>query len=296
MLTAADDFSAFPPFEIRSGEGQTVPFVFNSPHSGRYYPRRFLDMSRLDEVSIRRSEDTYVDELFGVVPALGAPLLIANFPRAYLDVNREPWELDPKMFSETLPPFANIRSARVAGGLGTLAKVVGEGLEIYSSRLPLSEAVGRIENIYEPYHRTLKRLLAATHQRFGWAALVDCHSMPASIRLGDGGFRPDFIIGDRFGASTSAELTETAISLLSGMGYRVTHNKPYAGGFITEHYGRPAHGVHAVQIEINRALYMNEKTFQRTGGFDALVSDLSFFATRLIAETDLSTGLPMAAE
>jgi N-formylglutamate amidohydrolase len=296
MLTAADDFSLVPPFEIRAGDGQAVPFVFNSPHSGRHYPERFLRMSRLDGLSIRRSEDTYVDELFGVAPSLGAPLLVANFPRAYLDVNREPWELDPKMFAEPLPPFANIRSARVAGGLGTLAKVVGEGLEIYSARLPLSEAVGRIETIYEPYHRTLKQLLGATHGRFGWAVLIDCHSMPASIRLGDAGFRPDFIIGDRFGASAAAELTQTAIGLLSGMGYRVTHNKPYAGGFITEHYGRPARGVHALQIEINRALYMNEKTLARTGGFDALAGDLSFFAARLIAQTDLSPGLPMAAE
>ncbi|TGW05927.1 N-formylglutamate amidohydrolase, partial [Mesorhizobium sp. M2D.F.Ca.ET.145.01.1.1] len=129
LKTAAEDFSVFPPFEIRSGAEQRVPFLFNSPHSGRYYPERFLAMARLDRNAIRRSEDCYVDELFGGAVALGAPMLAANFPRAYLDVNREPWELDPRMFAEPVPSFCNIRSARVAGGLGTVPKLVGEGLD-----------------------------------------------------------------------------------------------------------------------------------------------------------------------
>ncbi len=201
LKTAAEDFSVVPPFEIRSGAEQRVPFVFNSPHSGRYYPDRFLAMARLDRNAIRRSEDCYVDELFGGAVALGAPMLAANFPRAYLDVNREPWELDPRMFAEPVPSFCNIRSARVAGGLGTVPKLVGEGLEIYSGRLPLAEAVARIEAVYKPYHETLKRLLTRTHARFGFAVLIDCHSMPASIRVGDNGLRPDFIVGDRFGIS-----------------------------------------------------------------------------------------------
>ena len=180
-----------------------MPFLFNSPHSGRYYPERFLAMARLDRNAIRRSEDCYVDELFGGAVALGAPMLAANFPRAYLDVNREPWELDPRMFAEPVPSFCNIRSARVAGGLGTVPKLVGEGLDIYSGRLPLAEAVARIEAVYKPYHETLKRLLTRTHARFGFAVLIDCHSMPASIRVGDSGLRPDFIIGDRFGISAT---------------------------------------------------------------------------------------------
>ena len=159
LKTAAEDFSVVPPFEIRSGAEQRVPFLFNSPHSGRYYPERFLAMARLDRNAIRRSEDCYVDELFGGAVALGAPMLAANFPRAYLDVNREPWELDPRMFAEPVPSFCNIRSARVAGGLGTVPKLVGEGLDIYSGRLPLAEAVARIEAVYKPYHETLKRLL-----------------------------------------------------------------------------------------------------------------------------------------
>ncbi|MEW9804388.1 N-formylglutamate amidohydrolase [Mesorhizobium sp. ZMM04-5] len=285
-MNAADDFAIVPPFTIRESAEQRVPFVFNSPHSGSHYPERFLALARLDGVEIRRSEDCYVDELFGAAPPLGAPLLAANFPRAYLDVNREPWELDPRMFTEPVPPFANIRSARVAGGLGTVPKLVGEGLDIYACRLPLAEAVGRIEAVYKPYHDALKHLLTRTHARFGYAVLVDCHSMPASIRIGDGGVRPDFIIGDRFGVSANRALTEAAIASLASMGYAVAHNKPYAGGFITEHYGRPARGLHALQIEINRGLYMNERTLERTAGFHALAEDLTRFMSELMAMPD----------
>jgi N-formylglutamate amidohydrolase len=296
-MTPADDFAAVPPFEVRSSAEQRVPFVFNSPHSGHCYPDRFMSMVRLDRNAIRRSEDCFVDELFGAAVPLGAPLLAANFPRAYIDVNREPWELDPRMFAEPVPSFANIRSARVAGGLGTVPKLVGEGLDIYSGRLPLSEALGRIEAVYRPYHDALKQLVARTHARFGFAVLVDCHSMPASIRIGDTGVRPDFIIGDRFGASATAALTEQAISRLIAMGYTVAHNKPYAGGFITEHYGRPGRGLHALQIEINRGLYMNERTFQKSSGFDALADDLSRFIADLMAIPEYHfTGLPLAAE
>jgi N-formylglutamate amidohydrolase len=296
-MTAAEDFSTVRTFEIRGPAEQRVPFVFNSPHSGRHYPARFLSMARLDRDAIRRSEDCYVDELFGGAAALGAPMLSANFPRAYLDVNREPWELDPRMFAEPVPSFANIRSPRVAGGLGTVPKLVGEGLDIYPGRLPLAEAVARIEMIYKPYHEQLKRLVARTHARFGFAILVDCHSMPASVRVGESGVRPDFIIGDRFGASASSMLTETAIGLLSAMGYTVAHNKPYAGGFITEHYGRPAKGLHALQIEVNRGLYMNERTLQKSAGFDALAEDLTRFMADLMAIPEHHFySLPLAAE
>ena len=285
-MTAADDFKDIAPFEIRASADQRVPFIFNSPHSGRHYPARFLGMSRLDKDTIRRSEDCYVEQLFGGAPALGAPLLLAHFPRAYLDVNREPWELDPRMFAEPLPSFANIRSPRVAGGLGTVPRLVGEGMDIYRARLPLAEAVSRIRDIYEPYHETLRHLIGRTQMRFGYAVLVDCHSMPASIRVGETGVRPDFIVGDRFGASAAPELTDAAIRLLSSMGYSVAYNKPYAGGFITEHYGRPARNRHAVQIEINRGLYMNERTFEKGAGFDALTDDLTRFCADLMALPD----------
>lgn len=296
-MSVAADFATTPPFVVMSPAQQRVPFVFNSPHSGRFYPPRFLEMSKLDPIAIRRSEDCFVNELFAGVVALGAPLLAANFPRAYLDANREPWELDPRMFSEPLPPHANIRSARVAGGLGTVPRLVGEGQEIYSGRLSLSEALERIETVYKPYHSQLKQLLMQTHAQFGFAVLIDCHSMPASIRLGDAGMRPDFIIGDRFGVSSAPELSEAAAGILSSFGYKVVLNKPYAGGFITEHYGRPARGLHALQIEVNRGLYMNERTFQRGAGFTALANDLTRFAADIMATPDhCLVGLPLAAE
>jgi N-formylglutamate amidohydrolase len=296
-MSVAGDFKDIGPFRIRAGAEQTAPFVFNSPHSGSFYPPRFLSMIRLDRSAIRRSEDCFVDELFAGAVTLGAPMLCANFPRAYLDVNREPWELDPRMFAEALPAFANIRSPRVAGGLGTVPKLVGEGLDIYPGRLPLTEATERVEAIYKPYHDCLKTLLARTHAQFGFSILIDCHSMPASVRVGEAGMRPDFIIGDRFGASASAVLTEHAIGVLMSMGYSVAHNKPYAGGFITEHYGRPARGLHALQIEVNRGLYMNERNFQKSAGFDALAEDLARFASELMSlPCEQFFGLPLAAE
>jgi N-formylglutamate amidohydrolase len=296
-MTVAEDFAAVPPFEVREPAEQRVPFIFNSPHSGQFYPERFLSMVRLDRDAIRRSEDSHVDELFGGAVALGAPLLKANFPRAYLDVNREPWELDPRMFGEPLPSFANIRSARVAGGLGTIPRLVGEGLDIYPGKLPLSEALGRIEAVYKPYHEELRRLISRIHARFGFAILIDCHSMPASIRVGEPGVRPDFIIGDRFGASASSALTEHAVELLAEMGYTLAHNKPYAGGFITEHYGRPQKGLHALQIEVNRGLYMDERTFEKSAGFHTLADDMARFVADLMALPEHHFyGLPLAAE
>ncbi|MFB2550175.1 N-formylglutamate amidohydrolase [Ensifer soli] len=284
-------------FEVKEPQTQTIPLVFNSPHSGRSYPKHFLDQSRLDALSIRRSEDLFVDELFAAAPDLGAPLLLAHFPRAYLDVNREPYELDPRMFDGHLPPHANISSMRVAGGLGTVPRLVAENMEIYARRFPVEEALERVETIYKPYHACLRRLIARTHVQFGLAILVDCHSMPGNIRLSGSGQRPDFIIGDRYGTSAATQLSETAIGLLEGQGFAVARNKPYAGGFITEHYGRPARGLHALQIEINRSLYIDEVTFRKKPQFDDLARILTGFMVDL-AEHVSAYGayLPLAAE
>ncbi|GEO86060.1 MULTISPECIES: N-formylglutamate amidohydrolase [Alphaproteobacteria] len=268
-------------FEVREPETQSIPFVYNSPHSGRRYPLSFLDQSRLDDRTIRRSEDHYVDELFGAAPAFGAPMLLAHFPRAFVDVNREPYELDPKMFSETLPPYANINSARVAGGLGTIPRIVAENVEIYARRLPLAEALERIEAIYKPYHACLRRLIARTHARFGFGVLIDCHSMPGNIRVAGSGIHPDFIIGDRYGTSASSELSQAALEFLEGLGFLAVRNKPYAGGFITEHYGRPARGLHALQIEVNRALYIDEATLAKRGDFNALAGSIAIFMQQM---------------
>ncbi len=291
------DFSLIPPFEICAPAEQRIPFVFNSPHSGRYYPHSFVEASCLDALSIRHSEDCYVDELFASAMRLGAPLLKAHFPRAFLDVNREPYELDPRMFTEPLPSFANSQSVRVAGGLGTVPRLVGEGQLIYSGRIPLAEAFYRIEDLYKPYHQTLDALLQSTRQRFGYAVLVDCHSMPGGSRPGEVGSRPDFIVGDRFGRSCSERLTQAAIDLLQDLGYTVAHNKPYAGGFITEHYGRPAVACHALQIEINRSLYVNEQNLQKLAGFEMLCADLHGFLSDLTSlPDDLFIAPPLAAE
>ena len=261
---------------------QTVPFVFNSPHSGRFYPADFLTSTCLDKNEIRRSEDLLVDRLFAPVIHLGAPLMSAVYPRAYLDVNREPYELDPKMFAGRLPSFANIRSLRVAGGLGTIPRVVSDTANIYRGPLSVEEAMRRIERIYRPYHDTLRRLLAQTHVAFGLAVLIDCHSMPSNIRGGSSRGRPDFVLGDRFGTSCMPELTDRAASTLTSLGYSVCRNKPYAGGFITEHYGRPARGLHVLQIEVNRGLYMDEYGLEPHPGFERLSSDLVALANALL--------------
>lgn len=291
------DFTEIEAFQVEMPERQTAPFVFNSPHSGRYYPDRFLRMSCLSADAIRRSEDYHVDQLFTAAARYGAPLMTANFPRAYLDVNREPYELDPKMFVGNLPSYANFRSMRVAGGLGTMPRVVAEGQAIYNSRVPVDEAISRIENLYKPYHATLRSLLANTHRQFGYSVLIDCHSMPSTVRIGHDGTRPDFIIGDRFGTSASQFLTETIHSVLTDIGYNVTTNKPYAGGFITEHYGRPSRGLHAVQIEINRGLYFDERLLRPKPGFDDLVFDLSQLIGELVAlPGEYFTGFSQAAE
>ncbi|MGH6860222.1 MAG: N-formylglutamate amidohydrolase [Phyllobacterium sp.] len=296
-MTVTRDFPDTPPYELRQPSDQRIPFVFNSPHSGRYYPPEFIRQSQLDGQTIRRSEDCFVDQLFSAAVSLGAPLMLAHFPRAYLDVNREPYELDPKMFVEPLPSYANGHSARVAGGLGTVPRLVGEGQEIYAQKLPIAEALGRIDSIYKPYHALLGNVLSATRARFGYGVLVDCHSMPTGIRFAESGMRPDFIIGDRFGTSCAPELASAAIHLLREMGYVVAHNKPYAGGYITEHYGRPLKRFHALQIEVNRGLYLHEHSYERKAGFEQLQRDIALFLADLVSLPDFYfLDNPLAAE
>ena len=218
----------------------------------------FLDAACLDRQEIRRSEDFLVDRLFR---AGGAARRTADERRLSARLSRrEPRALRarPKNVRGRLPSFVNVRSLRVAGGLGTIPRVVSDAANIYKGPLAVEEALSRIERIYRPYHDTLRRLLAQTHVAFGIAVLVDCHSMPSNIRGASSRVRPDFVLGDRFGASCMPELTDRASSALQALGYTVCRNKPYAGGFITEHYGRPARGLHALQIEVNRALYMDE--------------------------------------
>ncbi|WP_288425428.1 N-formylglutamate amidohydrolase [uncultured Agrobacterium sp.] len=284
-------------FEVREPAVHSIPFVYNSPHSGRCYPVSFLESSRLDSYEIRRSEDYFVDELFSAATEIGAPLLRANFPRAYLDVNREPYELDPRMFDGTLPSYANIGSMRVAGGLGTVPRIVAENMDIYAHRLSVEEGLSRIEGIYKPYHACLRRLVSRTHAQFGMAVLVDCHSMPGNIRLAGSNIRPDIIIGDRYGTSASAEISRAALHFLEELGFNAVCNKPYAGGFITEHYGRPIRSLHAVQIEVNRSLYVDEKTLLKAPDFAGMQSALEIFMRQFSAfVSEYAVEMAFAAE
>jgi N-formylglutamate amidohydrolase len=274
-----------PPYDVWRPAQALSPIVFCSPHSGRDYPRAFLASSRLAPLALRKSEDCYVDELLAPVAGLGAPLICARFPRAYVDANREPYELDPALFLERPPAFANTQSIRVAGGLGTIPRLVADAEEIYANRLPLSVAFERIERLYHPFHQALADLLQDTRNAFGRAILIDCHSMPSASSDQSANQRPHFVLGDRFGVSCDPRLTRFVRDTLASYGYTVQLNRPYAGGFITEHYGKPVAGIEALQIEINRGLYLNETTLEKTAGFVPLRAALADLAAGLIART-----------
>lgn len=297
MRHAAQDFS--PPFTLAEPVTHRAAVVFNVPHAGRIYPQAFLDDSRLDPTALRRSEDAYVDRLFADVVSLGAPLMVAHFPRAYLDLNREPGEFDPRLFAGRLPAGSNTRSARVAGGLGTIPRVVGDGQEIYPGRIPVEEGLMRLETLYKPYHAALRERLARTRDAFGTVLLVDCHSMPTpgAFAGGRSGVTPDIVLGDRFGMSCAPAVMGFVERALQGRGYSVARNRPYAGGYITEHYGAPASGFHALQIEIGRFLYMDETTLEPSAGFARVGADLIAVAGMLMrAFPSLLTPLSTAAE
>jgi N-formylglutamate amidohydrolase len=284
------------PYQITHPVAQAAPFVWCSPHSGRIYPKAFLASVRLDPLALRKSEDCYVDELISDVAKLGVPLLCAHFPRAYLDVNREPYELDPELFNEPLPDFANTQSARVIGGIGTIPRIVADGEDIYAQPIDLAAAYARIDKLYKPYHAALADLLDQTYRQFGYAILIDCHSMPSALMANHGTARPDIVLGDRFGASCHPSLTGLVKDALTASGYDVQLNRPYAGGYITEHYGRPLRGVHALQLEINRGLYLDERALTRTTGYDRLKLDLWKLAQRLVTDLPNFASSRAAAE
>jgi N-formylglutamate amidohydrolase len=265
--------------DVHEPAARRLPLVLASPHSGSEYPADFVAASRLDPLALRQSEDSFVDELFAAAPQLGAPLLSARFPRAYLDVNREAYELDPAMFSDALPSYVNAGSPRVRIGLGTIARIVANGENIYAGKLRFADAERRIECLYHPYHQVLHRLVQETAAMFGGCLLVDCHSMPSGSGCGQGG--ADIVLGDCYGAACAPCIIEAARLLLADRGFRVAINAPYAGGFTTGFYGRPRTHRHALQIEINRALYMDERSYCRKPSFAQLVEDLAHLIERL---------------
>jgi N-formylglutamate deformylase len=265
------------PVLLACPERQTVPFIFASPHSGSLYPASFARQSRLDSVTLRKSEDAFVDELFAAMPSLGAPLLAARFPRAFVDANRAPGEIDPAMFDAPLHSAIGPRTPRVAAGLGVIPRIVRDGVEIYGSRLPAQEAHFRIEHFYRPYHAALAKLVSETRALFGIAIVIDCHSMPPPSR------GSDIVIGDCYGEAAAAELIVGTQRALVEQGFAISRNTPYAGGYTTNLYGKPDSGLHALQIEISRALYLDETRIEKTPAFADTQARLTRFAQRLMA-------------
>src|SRR5262245_22739634 len=252
--------------QCRLPERQTAPLVVSSPHSGALYPSEFLAQTAVPLAALRRAEDAFVDELFAAAPDLGIPLLAARFPRSFVDANREPYELDPGMFEGPLPRPLNHRTTRVAAGLGMIPRVAASGEAIYRGRVPSDEIEQRLETCWRPYHTALTGLIEQTHRQFGTALLIDAHSMPSSasgVGPRDRDHRVDIVLGDNHGESCAPDLVDGAERWFAQHGLKVQRNQPYAGGFTTQRYGQPGLGRHALQIEINRALYMNEARHEK---------------------------------
>ena len=282
-------------YHLTHPERRTTSVVFASPHSGRDYPWTFLRRTALNEHSVRSSEDAFVDQLFDCAPRAGAPFIRAGAPRAYVDLNRSADELDPALIEGVSRQGHN---PRVASGLGVIPRVVANGQAIYSGKLSMVEARHRIDTYWRPYHTALQGQLDQAHLMFGEAILVDCHSMPheamdAVARRGVR--RPEIVLGDRFGAAADGAVVDRIEEVFARAGLVVTRNTPFAGAYITQAYGRPTRGRHAVQIEIDRALYMNERLIRPNGNFDAFCR-LMRDVVREIADIGRSDAVPLAAE
>jgi N-formylglutamate deformylase len=271
--------------------------VFSSPHSGRLYPEAFVRRARLGPTELRASEDAYVDELFAAAPALGAPLIAAIAPRAFIDLNRSPEELDPSVIDGVRATGLN---PRIAAGLGVIPRVVAEGAPIYAGKITRAEAADRIARFHTPYHDALGRLLRRAAGEHGAAVLYDCHSMPSdALRAGPRvrGRRPEIVLGDRFGAAAADWEVARAQAAFEAEGFVVARNAPFAGGFITQRYGRPSQNRHAIQIEVDRSLYLDEKRIEPTAAFAALASALARVVARLAGPADAGEAAPpLAAE
>jgi len=289
------------PINIEQPGHQSVPLVISSPHSGLDYPADFVKNSALSKQRLRSSEDCFVDEIFRHAPSVGAPLLKALFPRVFVDVNRGPFELDPTMFASSLPNYVTTKNQRIFAGLGTVAKVVSNGEEVYKSKLDFGEVKKRIETCYNPYHIELRRLIDITRDSFGFCILIDCHSMPSNaaksaIPKSFGKKGTDIILGDCHGSSCHPSIMNAALENLTQAGFSVKRNNPYAGGFITQHYGKPYESVHAIQIEINRSLYMDEKELKRLDGIEVLTGIMTDFMKDMGQKVNPMPHLKGAAE
>jgi N-formylglutamate amidohydrolase len=258
---------------------RTTPLILSSPHSGRRYPADLLAQSRTGLDNLRRSEDAYVDELIAGAAAHGATILTATVARAYVDLNRDPVELDPEMF-EGRVHASPCASPRVQAGLGAIPRITGDGQPIYRCKLAATDAETRLNDVHRPYHAALAGLIAEARDAFGCAVLLDCHSMPSCAR---GVTAPDIVLGDRFGAACHPSVTALVEATLRRRGYRVARNAPFAGGHTTQFYGKPRERVHALQIEVSRALYLDEGTLERSSGFERVRADFARLAETLAA-------------
>lgn len=283
-------------FDLRMPAERTSCAIFNSPHSGSAYPPAFLERSRLDPLQIRSSEDAFVDTLFGHAPDFGAPLMAARLSRACVDLNRSAEDLDPALITGASRQFLN---PRIAAGLGVIPRVVAEGQPIIEGKIPLVEAQERIAAFYEPYHAQLGALIEESHRMFGMAILFDCHSMPRDA-LGSApivwGRRPNVILGDRFGAACDRWIIESACDIFRAEGFHVARNAPFAGGYITQAYGRPQRGVHALQIEIDRSYYMDEERIEPLASFAQIRDVIGRVVAELAQLGPVPVQVPVAAE
>ncbi|MEW6598075.1 MAG: N-formylglutamate amidohydrolase [Pseudomonadota bacterium] len=279
-----------PVFSLELPPGEVSPVICASPHSGRRYPSELLAAARLDLRQLRRTEDAYVDQLVKGAPARGATLLTAELGRAYVDLNRDPLELDPAMFDGPLPAGAKIHSPRVAAGLGVIPKLSASGREIYGQRLVAREIERRLALAHRPYHAALEQVVQTAVKAHGCALLLDWHSMPSSAARMGGGAAPDVVLGDFHGLSCAPSVIDGIEAFFTRQGYRCQRNQPYAGGYIMERYGRPADGVHALQIELNRSLYLDEARLELTPGFDRLRRDLGGLIAAAVRDWRAMTG------
>jgi N-formylglutamate amidohydrolase len=291
--------TAVPAYCLTRPPAQTTSVVFSSPHSGRDYPAGFVAGSALGAAELRSSEDAFVDDLFSTAPAHGAPLLSARLPRAYVDLNRAPDEFDSALI-EGAPRFAH--NPRVSSGLGVIPRVVAAGRAIYFGKMSLAEAEARIDAVWHPFHHALRALMAETHARFGEAILIDCHSMPhaaieAHARPGQpmGQPLPEVVLGDRYGAAAAPGIIDRVEAAFRGAGFRTIRNSPFAGAYIAQAYGRPSARHHVVQVEIDRALYMDEARVRPRPDFDAFRARLRPVVAELAAIGG-GNALPLAAE
>ena len=283
-------------FTLRMPGTRSTSVIVSSPHSGRHYSEAFLRQTVLDERGVRSSEDAFVEELVAAAPEFGAPLLAAHAPRAFVDLNRSADELDPALI-EGVPRVAH--NPRISSGLGVIPRVVANGRAIYRGKISRADAEARLADHWHPYHDALRRLIDESRTAFGEAILIDCHSMPheAIEQAGGPGARPpEVVLGDRFGAAASAEIVDRVEEAFRRAGLRVARNAPFAGAYITQAYGRPARGVHVLQVEVDRALYMDERTVRRSSGFDAFRQVMTSVLAEVVAIGRPGDALPMVAE